>query len=177
MFTRKHAGGAVVIAIAMTAGLARAEGPNLGKPISQVELAAWDISILPDGSGLPAGNGTPAEGSRVFAQKCAACHGENGKGGINAALVSSTSLTGISAAAKTIPNFWPYATTVFDFIRRAMPFQQPKSLTNDEVYAVTAFILAQNKLIGDSDTMNAQTLPKVRMPNRDGFIIRFADKI
>jgi cytochrome c len=91
--------------------------------------------------------------------------------------VSSAPLSGISAAAKTIPNFWPYATTVFDFIRRAMPFQQPKSLTNDEVYAVTAFILAQNKLIGDSDTMNAQTLPKVRMPNRDGFIIRFADKI
>ena len=177
MFTRKHAGGAAVIAIVMTTGLARAEGPNLGKPISQAELAAWDISILPDGTGLPAGNGTPAEGSRVFAQKCAACHGENGKGGINAALVSSAPLSGISAAAKTIPNFWPYATTVFDFIRRAMPFQQPKSLTNDEVYAVTAFILAQNKLIGDSETMNAQTLPKVRMPNRDGFIIRFADKI
>ena len=177
MFTRKHAGGAAVIAIVMTTGLARAEGPNLGKPISQAELAAWDISILPDGTGLPAGNGTPAEGSRVFAQKCAACHGENGKGGINAALVSSAPLSGISAAAKTIPNFWPYATKIFDFLRSAMTYNSPHSLKDDEVYALTAYLLNLNKIIGENDVMNAQTLPKVKLPNRDNFIIRFPERI
>ena len=86
-------------------------------------------------------------------------------------------ITDISAAAKTIANFWPYPTTVFDYIRRAMPWQQPMTLTNDEVYALTAYILASNKLIGENDTLGAETLPKVRMPNRDGFIIRFPDLI
>jgi cytochrome c len=113
----------------------------------------------------------------IFAEKCASCHGENAKGGPAAALVDDRPLAGISAANKTIKNFWPYATTVFDFIRRAMPFQSPRSLTDDEVYALTAYILAQNNLIGDSETMNAETLPKVKMPNRDNFISRFADRI
>jgi cytochrome c len=80
-------------------------------------------------------------------------------------------------STKTIANFWPYATTLFDFIRRAMPFQQPRSLSDDEVYALTAYILALNKLIGEQDEMNAQTLPKVKMPNRDGFIPRFPEKM
>ncbi len=80
-------------------------------------------------------------------------------------------------STKTIANFWPYATTIFDFTRRAMPWQQPRSLTNDEVYALTAYLLAQNKLIGESDVMNATTLPRVKMPNRDGFIVRFPDKL
>ena len=84
-------------------------------------------------------------------------------------------ITDISAAMKRIANFWPYATTLFDYIRRAMPWQQPRSLTDQEVYALTAYILAQNKLIGENDTINAETLPKVRMPNRDGFVVRFPD--
>jgi cytochrome c len=91
--------------------------------------------------------------------------------------VSDRGLAGINAAQKTIRNFWPYSTTIFDFIRRAMPFQMPRSLTDDEVYALTAYILAENKLIGETDMINAQTLPKVRMPNRDNFIIRFPDRI
>ena len=105
------------------------------------------------------------------------CHGVNGKGGPFAALVGGTPLTSGIDTPKTIANFWGYSTTVFDFIRRAMPWQQPRSLTDNEVYALTAFILEQNKLIGEDDSMNAETLPKVRMPNRDGFIIRFPDKI
>src|SRR3954462_2484162 len=138
--------------------------PDLGQPIVEADLASWDISILPDGRGLPPGSGTPAQGAPIYAQKCPLCHGENGKGGVNAALVGGAPVKDMNST-KTIANFWPYATTVFDFIRRAMPFQQPRSLTDDEVYALTAYILAANKLIGENDPMNAETLPKVRMPN------------
>ena len=177
MSTLKGAISAASLWLAMMSGGASVETPNFGKPIDEAAIAAWDISILPDGTGLPKGSGTPAQGAPIFAEKCAACHGDNGKGGEAAALVSDRELAGISAAQKTIRNFWPYSTTVFDFIRRAMPFQMPHSLSDDEVYALTAFILAGNKLIGPNDTMDAQTLPKVRMPNRDNFIIRFPDRI
>ena len=169
---------AAALAVVIAAGAALAETPNLGKPITEADIAAWDISILPDGTGLPKGSGTPAQGAVIYAQKCAACHGDNGKGGgPAAALVDDRPLAGISAANKTIKNFWPYATTIFDFVRRAMPFSAPRSLSDDEVYALTAYILAQNKLIGETETMNADTLPKVKMPNRDNFIIRFPDRI
>ena len=167
---------AVVLVLALASSVAFAQTPNLGKPIDPAEIAPWDINILPDGTGLPPGSGTFAQGAAVYAQKCFMCHGENGKGGTNAGLVGGGPIKDMESS-KTIANFWPYATTVFDYVRRAMPWQQPRSLTNDEVYALTAYILALNKLIGENDTMNAQTLPKVRMPNRDGFIIRFPDKL
>jgi len=175
MFTPKLR--AFVLALGLGSSAAFSAGPNLGIPVEPADIAAWDISIQPDGTGLPTGGGTPAQGARIFAQKCALCHGENGKGGQFAALVGGAPLTSGIDTPKTIANFWGYSTTVFDFVRRAMPFQQPRSLTDNEVYALTAFILAQNKLIGENDPMNAETLPKVRMPNRDGFIIRFPDKI
>jgi cytochrome c len=163
---------------AMMTDASLAETPNLGKPIDEAAIAAWDISILPDGTGLPKGGGTPAQGAVIYAEKCAACHGDNGKGGgPAAALVSDNVIAGISASQKTIKNFWPYATTIFDFVRRAMPFQTPRSLTDDEVYALTAYILAENRLIGANEMMNAQTLPQVKMPNREYFIIRFPDRI
>jgi S-disulfanyl-L-cysteine oxidoreductase SoxD len=167
---------AVALAFALGGSAAFAEGPNLGKPIDPADIAAWDITIMPDGAGLPPGSGAPAQGASIYAEKCALCHGENGKGGRNAAVVGGGPLDRINAP-KTIANYWPYATTVFDFTRRAMPWQAPRTLSNDEVYALTAYILALNKLIGENDVMNAETLPKVRMPNRDGFIIRFPDKI
>ena len=177
MFMSRCAILSALLLLAMMTGASLAETPNLGKPIDEAAIAAWDISILPDGTGLPKGSGTPAQGAKIYAEKCIACHGDNGKGGAAAALVSDRELAGINAAQKTIKNFWPYSTTIFDFIRRAMPFQMPRSLTDDEVYALTAYILAENKLIGETDMMNAQTLPKVRMPNRDNFIIRFPDRI
>jgi S-disulfanyl-L-cysteine oxidoreductase SoxD len=177
MFTPERAMLAATLLLATTAAVASGETPHLGKPIDEAAIAAWDISILPDGTGLPKGSGTPAQGAVIYAEKCSACHGDNGKGGAAAALVSDRELAGINAAQKTIRNFWPYATTIFDFIRRAMPFQMPHSLTDEEVYALTAYILAENKLIGANDTMDAQTLPKVKMPNRDNFIIRFPDRI
>jgi S-disulfanyl-L-cysteine oxidoreductase SoxD len=176
MFMRKIPITAFVLALSLGSSAAFAQAPNLGKPIDPAEIAAWDISILPDGTGLPPGSGTPAQGAPIYAQKCAMCHGIDGKGGVNAAVVGGDPIKDMESA-KTIANFWPYATTLFDFTRRAMPWQQPKTLTNDEVYALTAYILALNKLIGETDEMNAKTLPKVKMPNRDGFIIRFPDKL
>lgn len=176
MSTRRCAASAAALATLFLASAAFAQAPNLGTPIAPGDLAGWDISIMPDGTGLPPGSGTPAEGARIFTQKCAACHGENGTGGRNAALVGGEPLTSGIDVTKTIANFWPYPTTLFDFTRRAMPWNRPRTLTNDEVYALTAYILALNKIIGDNDTMTAATLPKVRMPNRDGFIVRFPDK-
>ena len=120
---------------------------------------------------MPKGSGTSAQGAVIFAEKCAACHGDNGKGGgPAAALVEEQKIVGISAAQKTIKNFWPYATTVFDYVRRAMPLNEPQSLSDDEVYAVVAYILQLNGVVGENDTINARTLPAVRMPNRDGFV-------
>jgi S-disulfanyl-L-cysteine oxidoreductase SoxD len=178
MSTRKLRHTAVALSLAFTSGGVLAAGPNLGKPIDPAEIAAWDISILPDGTGLPPGSGTPAQGATIYAQRCLMCHGPEGQGGANAALVGNPPLTGGDRdPVKTIANYWPYSTTLFDFIRRTMPWQQPRSLTNDEVYALTAYILSLNKLIGGNDVMNAETLPKVKMPNRDGFIVHYPDKI
>ena len=174
MCTRKSLIAAALIALG--AGAVDAQAPRLGQPITEAEIKAWDISILPDGTGLPPGSGTAAQGAKVYAEKCLACHGENAKGGPNAALVGAPPIKSIDAP-KTIANFWPYATTVFDYTRRAMPWTSPRTLTDDEVYALTAYILAINKLIGENDVMNAQTLPKVKMPNHGNFIIRFPDKI
>jgi mono/diheme cytochrome c family protein len=150
---------------------AAAESPNLGKSISPEDLAAWDISIGPDGAGLPPGSGTPKQGEEVFAAKCQACHGAKGAGTPNDRLVGGQgTLASDKPAVKTVGSYWPYATTLFDYVRRAMPYNQSKSLSNDEIYAVAAYILNLNGVIGDNDTIDAQTLPKVKMPNRDGFI-------
>jgi S-disulfanyl-L-cysteine oxidoreductase SoxD len=176
MSMRKPTFGLVAAALALLAGNAFAEGPNLGKPVSPSDLAAWDIFVMPDGTGLPPGSGTPAQGAPIFKQKCAACHGENGEGGIGGQLVGGPPRATLDGG-KTIANFYPYATTIFDYVRRAMPYTQPRSLTDQEVYALTAYLLARNKLIGENDTMDAQTLPKVKMPNRDNFITRFPDRI
>jgi cytochrome c len=131
----------------------------------------WDISIGPDGAGLPPGNGTPQEGEAVYAAKCLPCHGEKGAGKPNDQLVGGLgTLTGDQPPVKTVGSFWPYATTLFDYVRRAMPANAPRSLSDDEVYAVCAYILQLNGIIAENAVMNAQTLGKVEMPNRDGFI-------
>ncbi|NID13158.1 c-type cytochrome [Fibrivirga algicola] len=142
---------------------------GLGKTASVTQIAALDIDVRPDGTGLPAGSGTVAIGAVIFAAKCAACHGAGGTGGPNGALVVTPSVAG-KRSDKVIGNYWPYATTVFDYVRRAMPFNQPGSLTNDEVYALTAFLLHTNKLINEKTTMNAKTLPAVRMPAQPNFV-------
>ena len=155
---------------------ALAESPRLGKPISPKDFAAWDINILPDGSNLPPGSGKAADGAKIFAEQCALCHGDGGKGGRAARLIGGPPKATLDGG-KTIANYWPYATTLFDFIRRAMPFPAPRTLTDDQVYALVAYILSENKLIGEGEEMNAQSLPKVRMPNRDNFVVQFPDRI
>src|SRR6516225_8367132 len=123
---------ALLVALA-SPGFAQ-QSPNLGKPISAEDLAMWDISIGPDGAGLPPGSGTVKDGETVFAAKCQACHGEKGAGTPNDRLVGGKgSLPGEKPAVKTVGSYWPYATTLFDYIRRAMPLNESKSLTNDEV--------------------------------------------
>lgn len=165
-----------VLALAIGTGAGLAETPSLGKPISQADLAEWDINILPDGTNLPLGSGKATDGAKLFAEKCALCHGDNGQGGHAARLVGGPPKASLDGG-KTIANYWPYATTLFDFIRRAMPFTQPRSLTDQEVYSLVAYLLAANKLIGENDEINATTLPKVRMPNRDNFVVQFPDRI
>ena len=164
-------------ALMLCAGASLAAGRNLGQELGAADLAAWDTCIMPDRAGLRAGSGTAAQGATIYAAKCAACHGEEGKAGLSSAVTSKGPIASINSAEKTIGNFWPYATTLFHFIRRAMPWQAPRTLTNDEVYALTAYLLTLNKVIGEKDVMNAETLPKVRMPNRDDFIVRCPEKI
>jgi S-disulfanyl-L-cysteine oxidoreductase SoxD len=165
----------VLIGIALLMSAASgswADGPNLGRAVSPEEAAAWDISIAPDGANLPRGSGTPAQGEAVYRATCQTCHGERGAGKPNEQLVGGQgTLSGGGAPIKTVGSYWPYATTLFDYVRRAMPITAPKSLTDDQVYAVCAYILSLNGIIGENDTMNAETLPAVRMPNRDGFVV------
>jgi len=152
-------------------GAALAQSPNLGKVASPEEIASWDIDIGPDGVNLPPGNGTPQQGEQVYLAKCVACHGEKGSGKPNDQLAGGQgSLEPGHAPVKTVGSFWPYATTLFDYVRRAMPLNEPKSLRDEEVYAVVAYILRLNGVIGENDTIDAQTLPAIRMPNRDGFV-------
>jgi cytochrome c len=163
----------VLIALAGSTSSMAQETPNLGRPATPAEIAGWDISIPPDGTGLPPGSGTPEQGAVVYAQKCQACHGEKGSGKPNDQLVGGHGTLASPNPVRTIGSYWPYATTVFDYVRRAMPYTQPRSLTGDEVYAVTAYLLHLNGIIGAQDAMNAQTLPQVQMPNREHFILAY----
>jgi len=148
---------------------------GIGRPATPAEIAALDIDVGPDGAGLPAGRGTAAEGAPIYAARCASCHGKTGKEGPNDVLVGR--LTGDAfpfakdpRAPKTIGSYWPYATTVFDYIRRAMPPDKPGSLRDDEVYGLVAFLLAANELIPQDAVVDAASLPKVKMPARDHFV-------
>jgi S-disulfanyl-L-cysteine oxidoreductase SoxD len=172
MFTLKPI--AVCACMLAIAPAALAQAPRFGQPIAPADVAAWDISIGPDGAGLPPGRGTAIEGEAIYVAKCQACHGEKGISpnvALAGALVGGVgTLAPDKAPIKTVGSFWPYATTLFDYIRRAMPFQESKSLTADELYALSAYVLNLNGIVGSNDIIDAQSLPNVRMPNRDGFI-------
>lgn len=155
--------------IGMAAALAD-DGPGLGEELTAGQLESVDFTIMPDGDGLPAGSGNAITGRDVYNLNCLACHGENGSGGVNDALSGGHgSLTG-PRPQKTVGSFWPYATTVFDYVRRAMPFQAPGSLSNEEIYAVTAYLLFVNGIIAEDVAMNAESLPQVKMPNHENFV-------
>jgi mono/diheme cytochrome c family protein len=167
---------AVTFAALTTARAAAQETPGLGTPISAEDLAPWDISVQPDGTGLPPGSGNATTGAQVYETHCIACHGVGGAGEPNDRLVGGQGTLSQLQQVRTIGSFWPYASTVFDYIRRAMPFLAPQSLTNDEVYAVTAYLLAENGIIDKNATLDARALARVRMPNRDGFIMAYPQR-
>jgi cytochrome c len=166
------------LALAALSSTAIAAGPvktsyGFGTTPADDELARF-LSPLPDGRGLPSGSGSVLEGKSVYQQQCASCHGENLQGGTGDRLIggrgSLVNEDPEKPPVKTVESYWPYATTLFDYVKRAMPLTAPDSLTNDQVYAVTAYILSQAKIVSDDAIMDAQTLPKVVMPNRDGFV-------
>jgi len=177
MFTHKKVVAVLTLSALAGACTTSATGPTAGPPVpafgrvaSAQEVAAWDISIPPGGAGLPAGSGTVKQGEAVYAAQCQACHGPKGAGKPADVLVGGVGSLASDKPLRTVGSYWPYATTLFDYTRRAMPLTKPLSLTNNEVYAVTAYLLYLNGIVGESAEMNAQTLPQVRMPNRDGFV-------
>ncbi|RKZ94812.1 MAG: cytochrome c [Gammaproteobacteria bacterium] len=143
----------------------------LGKAADDLsKQAQWNLSISPTGEGLPAGKGTAAQGSKIFALQCAGCHGPEGIGASADPLMGEVGSLASEYPEKTVNSYWPYATTLFDYIRRAMPINAPFSLTADEVYALSAYILSQDGIIAADVELNQENLPQVAMPNRDGFI-------
>ena len=166
---------AVVIAVAALAACASqppvpGQLPAFGIAVGADEIVRWDISIPPSGAGLPAGGGDVKQGEAVYVAQCQACHGPKGVGKPADRLVGGVGSLTTAQPVRTGGSYWPYATTLFDYTRRAMPLTKPLSLSNAEVYAVTAYMLYLNGIIGENAEMNAQTLPQVKMPNRDGFI-------
>lgn len=173
---RRTLASALAAAAALAAGCASLDlpgtpaAPRLGLPVSVAEVARWDRDVFPDGRGLPPGAGRAAEGAALFRRHCQACHGAGGRGASAEELAGATEPLSSATPDKTIGSYWPYATTLFDFIRRAKPMGAPGSLTADEVYALSAYLLQVNGVIDADAEMNARTLPAVRMPNRDGFV-------
>jgi S-disulfanyl-L-cysteine oxidoreductase SoxD len=147
-----------------------AQGPNLGRPVTPEEIRKIDITVIPDGRGLPAGSGSVSAGAAVYAKSCQSCHGAQGAGKPQDQLTGGVGSLASGKPIKTPASYWPAATTLFDYIRRAMPITAPQSLTNDEVYAVTAYILSIDSIVPPDAVLDAKSLPGVKMPNRDGFI-------
>ncbi|HEV7378320.1 MAG TPA: cytochrome c [Dyadobacter sp.] len=143
---------------------------GFGKPASAEKIAALDIDIRPDGNGLPAGSGNAQSGREIYVEKCSACHGASGTEGPNDRLVQGDTTSAKNRKIKSLGNYWPYATTVFDYVRRAMPFNAPGSLSDQEVYSLTAYLLHANGLISEKEEVNAGTLPKVVMPAKKYFV-------
>jgi S-disulfanyl-L-cysteine oxidoreductase SoxD len=164
---------AVFVTIAFPAASLAGESYGIGRTATPEEIAGWNIDISPDGAGLPPGHGSVAEGHAIFDEKCAACHGAHGEGKPMDRLVGGFGTVFDVKSERTVGSFWPYATTLFDFVRRAMPFDAPQSLTPDQVYAVCAYVLYLNKLVPEDAVLDAQTLPKIEMPNRFHFVSAF----
>ena len=155
--------------LAGTAAVRGDEGPGLGSTLKAEDVADIASTVLPDGTGLPPGRGDAGAGAVVYRARCQACHGPGGRGGPNDPLVGGRGSLAGETPQKTVGSYWPYATTVFDYVRRAMPYNEPGSLSADEVYAVTAYLLEENGIIDAETVLDAETLPAVKMPNRNGF--------
>lgn len=161
----------LVLAATVCAVELGAQSPSgLGRPVTPDEIAAWGPIVGPDGDGLPPGNATPAQGRRVYLQRCARCHGAAGNDGPDDHLVGGIGSLASDQPRKTVGSYWPAATTLWDYINRAMPFDRAGSLTPDEVYATAAYVLFLNGIVGEDDVIDATTLPTIEMPNRHGFV-------
>lgn len=145
---------------------------HLGRRPQAEELRRWETAILPDGTGLPVGSGKAVQGERVYSEKCSGCHGDKGEGRdpLGPQLVGGIGTLGSENPVLTVGSYWPYSTSVWDYIHRAMPYYRPGTLSTHDTYAVTAYILYLNGIVSKDQIMNQETLPKVKMPNRDGFI-------
>ncbi len=162
---------ALVALMMVCAARAGAQGPyGIGHAATPAEIAGWNIDIGRDGRGLPPGSGTVSRGSEVFVQQCASCHGDKGQGGVGDRLVGGQGTLGSPHPVRTVGSYWPYAPTLFDYIRRAMPQNAPQSLSNDDVYAVSAYILNLNGLLPADATLDAKTLAAIKMPNHGQFV-------
>lgn len=143
---------------------------GVGRAPTAQEIRILGVTVAPDGAGLPEGSGTAVEGRDVFALRCAKCHGEKAEGDVGPALVGGQGTLATPKPRKTVGSFWPHATSVWDYVNRAMPFNQPGMLSHNDVYAAVAYILFLNDIVAEKQVLNAKTLPAVRMPNRDGFV-------
>jgi mono/diheme cytochrome c family protein len=164
---------ALAAVLALLAGGAAADPPfGFGRPATPQDIAAANIDVHPDGTGLPPGRGSVEQGAELYASTCAACHGEKGEKPLSSLLrlVGGQGTLATAKAVETVGSYWPYATTLFDYIRRTMPFSAPQSLTSDQIYAVTAYLLYLNGIVPAGAVLDATTLPQVKMPNRDGFV-------
>ena len=162
----------MVVIVAMIVSLVGAQAQSrygIGRPVTPDEIAGWAIDIGRDGSGLPSGSGSVSHGREIFVQQCAACHGEKAEGAVGDRLVGGQGTLATAKPVRTVGSYWPYAPTLFDYIRRAMPQNAPQSLSNDDVYAVSAYILSLNGIVPADATLDAKSLAAIRMPNRDGF--------
>ena len=170
LFALRYEWGLALLLLTVTP--VRAEGPlGIGVPATPEAIAGWNIDVRPDGAGLPPGQGSVAQGVEIYARTCAACHGAHGEGvKPYPRLVGGIGTLATQKPIKTVGSYWPYATTLFDYVHRAMPFNAPQSLTPDEVYAVCAYVLHLNGLVGADAVLDAKSLPRIVMPNRDGFI-------
>lgn len=144
--------------------------PKLGHVVGEEALEPWKLTVFPDGAGLPSGSGSVNDGATLYGARCASCHGANGEGALADRLVGGRGTLEEASPVRTVGSFWPYATTLFDYVRRSMPYEAPKSLSGDEVYAITAYVLFLNQIVAEDAVMDATTLPRVEMPNRDGFV-------
>ena len=168
---REVSGIALIISLCLSANGAQAQSPyGIGRPAAAAEIAGWNIDVGRDGSNLPTGSGSVTHGRDVFAQQCASCHGDKGEGGIGDRLVGGQGTIGTARPVRTVGSYWPYAPTLFDYIRRAMPQNAPQSLSNDDVYAVSAYILNLNGVLAADAVLDAKALAVIKMPNRDKFV-------
>ena len=159
------------LVLAAATGSPQAQVFGFGKQASEREIAGWNIDVSADGKGLPKGSGTAAKGRPLYEAHCGACHGMKGEGNPADRLVGGRGTLNTDKPVMTVGSFWPYAPTVYDYVNRAMPFNAPQSLTPDEVYGITAYLLFLNGIIGENEVMDASSLPKVQMPNRKGFTV------